>query len=240
MISMRWQCCAKRSTSATTQAAPGNVVPHCLKPRLVVMIVERLVASADDIVEDVCGSGVAGQVSDLIKDKQVRARVTAQTTLEGGQRFLPEQVSERCREGREPYGEAGGERGLREILRNHGLAEAGATLEQYVFSAVDEAEVDEALDEWAIDLLGVSPVEAVDRLERSETREPRAAREIHGNPGSLLEIDELLDRLGRANAALVDVREECSEGLATDAKAEAAEPLGEIVATHRRPPGRVE
>ena len=40
-MSTRWQCWAKRSTRATTQASPGNVVPHCLKPRLVVMIVER-------------------------------------------------------------------------------------------------------------------------------------------------------------------------------------------------------
>ena len=40
MISTRWQCWAKRSTRATTQAAPGNTVPHCLKPRLVVMMVE--------------------------------------------------------------------------------------------------------------------------------------------------------------------------------------------------------
>jgi hypothetical protein len=29
------------STRATTQAAPGKTVPHCLKARLVVMIVER-------------------------------------------------------------------------------------------------------------------------------------------------------------------------------------------------------
>ena len=35
------QVWAKRSTSATTQAAPGKTVPHCLNARLVVMTVER-------------------------------------------------------------------------------------------------------------------------------------------------------------------------------------------------------
>jgi len=28
-MSTTWQCCAKRSTKATTQAAPGKTVPHC-------------------------------------------------------------------------------------------------------------------------------------------------------------------------------------------------------------------
>jgi hypothetical protein len=40
-MSMTWQCWARRSTSATTQAAPGKMVPHCLKARLVVMTIER-------------------------------------------------------------------------------------------------------------------------------------------------------------------------------------------------------
>jgi hypothetical protein len=41
-MSTTWQCCAKRSTSATTQAAPGKTVPHCLKDRFVVTMVDRL------------------------------------------------------------------------------------------------------------------------------------------------------------------------------------------------------
>jgi len=32
-MSTTWQCWAKRSTSATMQAAPGNTVPHCLNER---------------------------------------------------------------------------------------------------------------------------------------------------------------------------------------------------------------
>jgi hypothetical protein len=37
-MSTTWQCWAKRSTSATMQAAPGNTVPHCLNERLVVLL----------------------------------------------------------------------------------------------------------------------------------------------------------------------------------------------------------
>src|SRR2546428_617570 len=40
-MSMTWQCWAKRSTRATTQAAPGKTEPHCLKARLVVTAMER-------------------------------------------------------------------------------------------------------------------------------------------------------------------------------------------------------
>ena len=40
-MSRTWQDSVKRSTSAATQAAPGKMVPHCLNPRLVVMMVRR-------------------------------------------------------------------------------------------------------------------------------------------------------------------------------------------------------
>ena len=64
-------------------------------------------------------------------------------------------------------------------------------------------------------------------------------REIDRDAGALLEVDELLDGLGGAEATLVDVGEERGERVATDAKAEPAQPLGEVVvATHRTPPGR--
>lgn len=116
-----------------------------------------LVASADDAVEDVRGAGIAGQVAELVKDKQIGARVAAETTLEGGQRFLAEKIGERRGEGREPDGEAGRQCGLREILRDRRLAETGAALQQDILSAVDEVELDETLDEWALDLLGVCP-----------------------------------------------------------------------------------
>jgi hypothetical protein len=40
MMSTRWQCWAKRSTMATTQATPGETVPHCpeLRRRIVELV----------------------------------------------------------------------------------------------------------------------------------------------------------------------------------------------------------
>jgi len=77
-----------------------------------------LVAPADDVVEDVGGAGVTRQVAELVEDEEVGTGVPAKSALEGGHRFLAEEVGERRGEGREPHGEAGGERGLREVLRD--------------------------------------------------------------------------------------------------------------------------
>jgi hypothetical protein len=64
------------------------------------------------------------------------------------------------------------------------------------------------------------PVETVEGLERSEARGSRTAGEIDSNACALLEIGELLKGLGGANAALVDVREERGERVASDAQAD--------------------
>ena len=118
---------------------------------------------------------IARQVAEFVEEEDVGVGVSAKPALERGHRFLAEKVGERGGEGREPYGEAGGERGLCEVLRDHRLAEAGPALEQDVLAAVDELELDETLDERAIDLLGVVPVEAIEGLERSEAGEARPA-----------------------------------------------------------------
>src|SRR5690606_11151167 len=112
--------------------------------------------------------------------------------------------------------------GMAEILRDHGLADAGRALEQDVFATLDELELEEAVDEAAIDFLGMAPVEAVEGLERAEAREPRAAGEIDRIAAALLEVDELLDGLGGPEAALVGVGQERGERVASGTEAEAA------------------
>lgn len=76
-----------------------------------------LVSPADDVVEDVRSAGVARKVPKLVEDQYVRSGVATDTSLEGRQRFLVQQIRERGGERREPHGEPGGERGVREILR---------------------------------------------------------------------------------------------------------------------------
>ena len=79
-----------------------------------------LVAAADDVVEHVGRAAVARQ--------------TTEAALERGHRLLPEQIGERCGEGREAHGEARSERRLGEVVRDQGLAETTAALEQHVSS----------------------------------------------------------------------------------------------------------
>src|SRR5689334_18256061 len=137
--------------------------------------------------------------------------VATEPALEGGQGFLAKQIRESGGERRESDGEAGSQGGLRKVLRDHRLAKAAATLEQDVLAAVDELELDEALDERAIDLLGVRPVEAVEGLERAEARGPSPSSKVDRDAGSLLEIGELFERLRGAEAALVHVGEKRRE-----------------------------
>lgn len=152
--------------------------------------------------------------------------------------LLPEEVCERGSEGREPDGKAGGERGLREVLGNEGLAETTAALEEDVFAAVDEVELDETLDEGAIDLLGVFPFESVEGLERAKAGKPSPAGEVDGNACPLLKICELLEGLGGTEATLVHMREKGGKSLVIHTKTEGPKSFAEIVVTHRSPPGR--
>jgi hypothetical protein len=126
------------------------------------------------------------------------------------------------------------------LERDHRLAEPATALEQDVLGAVDELEFEDPLDERTIDLFGVVPVEAVLGLAGAKAGEPCPASEVDCDPRPLLEISELLEGLGGAEVALVDMGEECGELRVVDAKPEPAKPLAEVVVTHRRTPGRAE
>jgi hypothetical protein len=79
---------------------------------------------------------------------------------------------------------------MAEVLGDHRLADAGGTSEQHILAALDEVELEQALDEVAVDFLGIAPIEAVERLECAEECEPRTAREIDGGAAALLEVGE--------------------------------------------------
>lgn len=85
--------------------------------------------------------------------------------------------------------EPGGECGVAEVRRDHGLVEAGAGLEQHVLALLDEVELEEALDEGPLDLLGVVPVEAVHGLERAEAGEARRITDAGRSAAPLLQRD---------------------------------------------------
>lgn len=58
-------------------------------------------SATDDVVEEVGGAGVAGQIPKLVQDQQIRVQVAFEPALEGRQRFLLEQVGEWGSEGGE-------------------------------------------------------------------------------------------------------------------------------------------
>ena len=65
------------------------------------------------------------------------------------------------------------------------------------------------------------PVEAVERLVGAEAGRSGAAREVDGVASPLLELGELLEGFGGADAALVEMSQEGGEGIARQPKAEA-------------------
>jgi len=71
-MSTMWQCWAKRSTRATTQAAPGKTVPQCLKDKFVVRVV---VPTARCFSSDSYGGSVTTRSTEL--DASVRSHATA-------------------------------------------------------------------------------------------------------------------------------------------------------------------
>ena len=189
-MSRTWQCWAKRSTRAATQAAPGKTVPHCLKGRLVVMTIDAgFVPAADDVVEQVGGAAVARQVAELVEDQEVGLRCSGAGAARG-------RASDSClrRSARAPArrGEADGvamlERGEPEVLgerwscrRRWGRAGARSR------RARGSRGCEQMLVELAVDRARVVPVEAVEGVEGAEgggagARGEVAARRARGAP----------------------------------------------------------
>ena len=122
-------------------------------------------SATDDVVEEVGGASIAGQIPKLVQDQQIRVQVAFQSAFEGGQRFLLKQVGERGGEGGEADAVAAFEGSLAEYLGEHGLADAGLAAKEDVVAALNEVEAEQAVNQRAINLARVVPVESVDGLE---------------------------------------------------------------------------
>src|SRR5205807_5752418 len=124
-----------------------------------------LVPAADDVVQDVGGATVEGQISKLVANQEIGTQVALEPTLEGGHRLLLQKVRERSRQRGEADVVAGEQGGEANVLRQHGFADTGGASEEHVLTTRDEIQPDEPLDQGAVDLARVGPVEAVERLE---------------------------------------------------------------------------
>ncbi|SRR6266545_6805567 len=129
-------------------------------------------------------AAVAWQVAELVEDQERRAGVPLEPAPEGGKRFLLEEIGERGGQRGEADRLAREQGGMAEVLREHGLADTGLTAQEHVLATADEVEGGEALDERAVDLARMGPVESVERLERAEVGGARAACEVGGLAGA--------------------------------------------------------
>src|SRR5712691_7287541 len=238
-MSMTWQCWAKRSTRATTQAAPGKTEPHCLKARLVVTTTERCSWRRETMfVEQVGRARVAGQVAKLIADQEMGSGVALEAALERGEGLLLEQVGESGSEGAEAHRVALLQCFESQVLRQRGLADTGLAAKEDVLAGAEEVEGEELLVEGAVDRARMVPVEAVEGGEAAESGAFGAGGEIAAL--ALLALGGNECGAGRAGSesVLLGISEELLQRLAGETQAERVQAvdqvLGVVSRRHRR------
>ena len=117
------------------------MVSQCLKARFVVMSQGAvLVATADDLEEEVGGVGIVGEVANLIDGEQGGARVVAEAAFEGAGGLLAIEIEQQVRGGDEARAVAGQDDLMDDVLGEHGLAKALGVDQEDVLGAVEEVE----------------------------------------------------------------------------------------------------
>ena len=82
------------------------------------------VAAADELEEEVGGSGVVGQVAQLVDQEKPRPRVVPEASFEGACGFLSVEVEQQVGGGGEEGGVPGEDGVVGDVLGEQGLAEA--------------------------------------------------------------------------------------------------------------------
>ncbi len=204
-----------RSMRAVAQVAFGKMVGQSRNARLVVSTrLFFLVASADDLEEEVCVSVVEGEKADLVDDEQADLRGVAKTAIEGARRLLCGEVEQELR-GRQEEHAVSREDGLvRDVLGDHGLAEPLRRDEHDVASRLEEVEAHDGLDERSLDLRGPVPVEVGHGLESLEAAACATPIEPASGAVLLLDVDHVLKELLRAPSLLGRQRDQIIESAA--------------------------
>jgi hypothetical protein len=125
----------------------------------------RVVAAGDDLEEKVGVAAVVGEVADLVDAEQVGHGVAMEASGERDGGLLRGEIGEHVAGGGEADGVAADDSLMGDVFEDHGFADAVGTDEDSVVAGLDEAEGEELVDGFAIDLLGPSPVEVGHRLE---------------------------------------------------------------------------
>src|SRR5262249_43048086 len=140
-----------------------------------------LVASIDDLVQEIGRVGVIGQISDLIDAKKLRAgivRATAASGLRGIGLEGGEQVGGWGKKNRVTRQD-----GLMgDVPGNHGLAETVGPDEDQIAAFADKVEGEGALDHVPLDLCGPVPIEIGHGLESAQLGALKPALEAATTP----------------------------------------------------------
>ncbi len=197
-----------------------------------------LVASVDDLVEQVGGVRVVGEVADLVDREQVGPGVAAESASQclgaAGAQVLDEFGGSGAQDG-----EAGEDRLVGDVPGDHGLAQAVRADEGEVAALADEVEAERTLDQVALDLLWPVPVEVGDGLEASDAGPLQPALEAASRSLDLLQPCDLLQDLSGRPAALGGAGQKVVEGLGDRQQAHLAQPGDQVSRVRHRLPRRV-
>ena len=143
-----------------------------------------LVATADNLKEEIGGVGVVGQIADFVDGEQVRPGIGAEATFERARRVPAVEIEHEIGRREKAGGVAGQDRLVDEVLREHRLAEPLRTDEDDILALGQEVEREDSLKPRAMELFG--PVLVRHRFETTEARGSEPA--FDAAPGAILEL----------------------------------------------------
>jgi len=169
-----------------------------------------LVTLIDDMVEEVGGVLVIGEISELIDGKELWAKVlskTAPTELRG----ITVEIVEKFGDGLDEYGVAFEQSLVSDVFEEHGFAESVGAEDEEVSALSDELETECGLDESAVDFLGPVPIEVSDGLEPADLGALESAFEASAGFVVGLDACEKLELLQGGEPVLGGASEEVVE-----------------------------
>ena len=201
-----------------------------------------LVAAADELEEEVGGSGVVGEVAEFVDQEQCGPRVVPETAFEGAGSFLAVEVEEEVGGGGEESGVASEDGLVGDVLCEHGLAEALGPDEDDVLAAGEEVEREDSFEDGAFECGRPVPVPIGEGLEAPESCAGETALDASALPVFELGGDEVFEQYGGAPALAGGVGDAVVEVVGGAVEPESPEVSrqgrrGCVVRGHRRSPG---
>ena len=178
-----------------------------------------LVTLIDDVVEEIGGVLVIGEISELIDGKKFWAKVlskTSPTELRG----ITVEIVEKFGDGLDEYGVAFEQSLVSDVFEEHGFAESVGAEDEEVSAVSDELKAQGGLNESAVDFLGPVPIEVGEGLEPANLGALEPAFEASAGFIVGLDAGEKLELLYGGESVLGDSSEEVVEVVSESPEAE--------------------